>query len=145
MQDYRGTTYTKTLPIVDSDTAPYWEAAREHRLELMRCVETRQYIHPPGPGSPFTGTDNIEWVDLGSEITGTVYSYIVVHRAFGRGFAQDAPYVVALVDVDQAPGARITARILGVDHEIVEIDMPVRMIWEDVTDEITLPQWQVIN
>lgn len=136
--------YKKTLPVIDSDTAPYWNAAREHRLALMRCVQTKNYIHPPGPGSPFTGGDETEWVDLGGEISGTIYSFVVVHRPFGRGFRDEGPFVVALVDVDQAPGARITANVRSVDVNDVKIGQSVRMIWEDVTDEVSLPQWEKV-
>lgn len=138
-------TYEKQLPGIDSDTAPYWQAAREHRLSLMRCTTTGNYIHPPGPGSPFTGTDETEWVDLGQDITGSVYSFIVVYRAFARGFAKDVPYVTAVVDVDQAPGARIIANIIGVDPEDVAIGSRCKMHWVDVTEDMTLPQWELIG
>jgi uncharacterized OB-fold protein len=136
--------YAKPLPIIDSDTEPYWRAAREHRLSLMRCAETGKFIHPPGPGSPFTGGTATEWVDLGGEITGQLYSYIVVHRAFGRGFVQEVPYVVGLVDVDQAPGVRITANVFGVAIDSLQVGMPLRMNWRDVTPDVSLPQWEAV-
>lgn len=138
-------THAKPLPSIDPDTAPYWRAAKEHRLSLMRCVETQRFIHPPGPGSPFTGGTETEWVDLGSDITGTLYSYIVVYRAFARGFAEDVPYVTALVDIDQAPGARIIANILDADPETLTIGQPLRMTWIDVTEDVTLPQWEIMR
>jgi hypothetical protein len=82
------------------------------------------------------------WDDLGSDVTGRVYSFVVVHRAFLRSFLEDVPYAVALADVDGVDGVRITANVVGVEAGAVAIGMPVRMIWERRPDGVTVPQWE---
>ena len=39
----------RLLPEIDETNAYYWEAAREHRLVLLRCEDCRTWIHPPRP------------------------------------------------------------------------------------------------
>ena len=99
-------------------------------------------MHPPGPGCPWCGGAELTWHTLGTDITGTVYSYIVVHRAFLRSFVDDVPYIVALVDVDGVPGVHITGNVLGVDPDEISIGMRVRMFWEERAPGRGVPQWQ---
>jgi uncharacterized OB-fold protein len=79
---------------------------------------------------------------MGEHITGHVYSYIVTYRAFVQGFAKDAPYVVVLVELDKMPNTRILANLNNCSIHQVSIGMQVRMVWEDRTPEVSLPQWE---
>ena len=54
-------------------------------------------------------------------------------------YAQDVPYVVALVTLEEGP--RLTTNIVGCAPEAVFADMPVRVAFKDVTPDITLPQF----
>lgn len=128
-------------PVNDPDAAPYWQAAREHRLALQFCEPCRAYLYPPGPACPRCGAPDVPYRDLGRDVCGTLYSYIVTHRAFVPGFAKDAPYIVALAEVDQAAGTKLLANLLECSPAEVRIGMPLRMVWEDRTPEVTLPQW----
>ena len=132
----------KPLPAVnDPDAAPYWRAAKEHRLALQWCGACSTYLYPPGPACPLCGGAEVVYRDLGARITGRLYSYIVTHRAFVPGFAKDAPYVVALAEVDQASRAKLLANLVSCKPEEVRIGMPLTMVWEDRTGEVSLPQW----
>jgi uncharacterized OB-fold protein len=79
-----------------------------------------------------------EWVKLSGK--GKVYSFVIVRRANHPGFAKDAPYVVAIIETDE--GTRYTSNIIGCKPEEVYIDMPVEVVFEDVTPEITLPKFR---
>jgi len=136
------TTRPKPLPLDDLDQVPYWEAARQHQLALQKCLACGELVHPPGPGCPWCGGADLDWVNLGSDVTGTVYSFIVVHRAFLQSFVNDVPYVVALCEIEGAPGVRITANIRNIDPTDVHIGMRVRMVWEERTPDSTIPQWE---
>ena len=70
---------------------------------------------------------------------------VLVHRRPPRlppSFVEDVPYVVALVDVDGAPGIRITGNVAGIDPVEVSIGMRVRMFWEERGPGRAIPQWQ---
>jgi uncharacterized OB-fold protein len=132
----------KPVPIDDADQRPYWLAAARGELSLQRCATCGRYVHPPGPGCPRCGGAELVWEELGSEITGRVYSFVVVHRAFLRSFLDEVPYVVALVELDGLDKVRITANVAGVDPGEVEIGLRVRMVWERRPDGVTVPQWE---
>ena len=53
--------------------------------------------------------------------------------------AADGPYVVALVDLDE--GVRVTGNVLGCAPEDVRVGMPVRAIWEPLSDGRQLLQF----
>jgi uncharacterized OB-fold protein len=134
----------KPVPHEIPDERPYWEATKRHELALQHCGHCDKLIHPPRPGCPHCGGDETDWVTLGREISGRVYSLVTVHRAFDPSFADDVPYLVALCDVDQAPGVRLVANVLGAD-EGFEIGSRVEMLWEDRNEESTVPQWKAVD
>ncbi|RIK38191.1 MAG: hypothetical protein DCC58_17030, partial [Chloroflexi bacterium] len=61
------------------------------------------------------------------------------------GFADEIPYVVALVELEE--GVRLMTNIIDVepDPEHVKIGMPVELVYDDVTDEVTLPKFRPIR
>jgi uncharacterized protein len=131
----------RILPELDGDNTPYWEAATRGELHLLRCEDCGRIVHPPRPGCAACAGSNQKWINLGGTVTGTVYTYVVVYKAFLPGYAQIVPYVIAVCDVDGAPGARVMANILNVAIEDVKIGMPVEMTWEKRSESITVPQW----
>jgi len=66
-----------------------------------------------------------------------VYSFSIVHVKLAPGF--DPPYVVALVELDEQAGLRLVTNIVQSPIEAIHIGMPVDVVFEDVTPEITLP------
>jgi len=53
--------------------------------------------------------------------------------------ALPAPYVVALVELEEGP--RLISNVVGCAPEEVEVDMPVRVRFDDV-GEFTLPRFE---
>lgn len=134
----------KPLPnMQDADALPFWSAAKEHRLALQWCKQCSTFLYPPGPSCSHCGGLEIPYKDIGRQVTGNLYSYIVTHRAFVPGFSEDVPYIVALVDVDQAGKVKLLANLINCAIEDVRIGMRLRMVWEDRMPEVSLPQWEV--
>jgi uncharacterized protein len=132
--------YTRPLPVPDGDTKPYWDAAREHRLVIQRCQVCQQAIFYPRSVCPRCMSDRIAWIEATGK--GTVYSYTVVHRAPAQ-FAEDAPYVVAVVDLDE--GVRLMTNVVGCAPAEVRIGAEVEVTFDDVTPEISLPKFRPIG
>ncbi len=106
-------------PVVDEDSAFYWDGLRAHRLLLQRCehVECRRVRFPPMPGCPSCGGVDASIVEASGR--GVVYSQVRVHRAFSDTFAADVPYVVATVELDE--GCRIAARVEPQDRSVIGV------------------------
>jgi uncharacterized OB-fold protein len=132
--------YTRPLPVPDGDTKPYWDAAREHRLVIQRCQACQQAIFYPRSLCPHCMSDQIAWLDASGK--GTIYSYTVVHRAPAQ-FAEDVPYVVALIDL--AEGVRLMSNVVDCAPSDVRIGAPVEVTFDNVTPEISLPKFRLTS
>lgn len=135
------TDYEKPIPLKNQDIHPYWDAADQHELKLQKCTACRSFIHPPGPACPSCGSPETEWELLGSNISATVYSYVVSYRPFLPGFQHDLPTIITVASLDAAPEVKLMANIINCDAEDVEIGMPLQMTWVDITEDRALPQW----
>lgn len=133
--------YEKPIPLKTIDNTPYWDAADLHELALQKCDSCNSYNHPPGPSCASCGSVNIIWENHGSDIQGKVYSYVVSYRPFLPGFQNDIPLVIAIVELDHLPEVKIIGNILKGNAENVTIGTPVKMVWEDVTENRAVPQW----
>ncbi len=124
----------RPLPRPDSDTGPYWEAAKQGKLIAQYDSVAEQYRWPPLPYLATGAGFNIEWRELSGR--GTIYSYTIVHPPTHPAF--EAPYVVALVEAEESPEVRFVANIKNVDLEKLKVGMPVKVQFETVED-MSLP------
>ena len=126
------------VPGMTELTAPYWEAAREGRLVVQECRSCRQVWHPPLPRCPHCHSTDIGWQQVSG--TGTVYTYTVVRHATHAALAGRIPYVIAIVELTEGP--RIVTGITGCDPRDVRAGMEVRVRFEAVTGDVTLPYFE---
>ncbi|HEU5474165.1 MAG TPA: bifunctional MaoC family dehydratase N-terminal/OB-fold nucleic acid binding domain-containing protein [Actinophytocola sp.] len=123
-------------PVVSRDTEFFWAGTARGELRIQRCGSCRAVRHPPGPGCPRCGALKPEYVV--SAGLGEVYSFVVHHHPPVPGRA--LPFVVALVELDE--GVRVLAELTGVVPAAVRVGLPVRVSFERVDDELTLPVWR---
>ncbi len=131
-------TYTKPLPKPNADTRIFWEQCKEHRLTFQKCNDCGHIRWPPAIICPQCHSDSHD--SILSPGRGTVYTFVVYHQAFHPAFKEDLPYVVAVVKLEEGP--QIVSNIVGCAPEKVTCDMSVELIWEDITDEFSLPKFQ---
>lgn len=98
----------RPVPQPDRVSAPFWDALAGGRFELQQCDSCARWVFYPRAICPHCGGVELTWRAASGR--GVVYSFTVVHRA-PEAFAAEAPYVVALVDLEEA-GARIMTRVL---------------------------------
>lgn len=135
-------TYRKPLPVPDAISAPYWEACRRHELILQRCGDCGTVRFPPAAMCSCCRSRKAEWKRASG--TGKVYSWnVVVHPIPEDLYAADVPYVVALVELDE--GVRMPTNIVDCDPKRIEADMPVEVVFDDVTEAVTLPKFRPVR
>ena len=125
--------YEKFTPEITPLHRPFWDSVRRHRLELQRCDDCGQFRFIPRELCP-CGSSSSTWSPIAG--TGEVYTYTVVHRAPTPAYAADAPYVIAHVTVDEGP--RLISNLVGCPPADVRIGLPVQLVYEDVTPELSL-------
>lgn len=124
----------------DATTAPFWDACRRRELRLQRCGDCGVFRQPPSPGCPHCGSARSDWPLLSGR--GSVFSYTIVHHAAVPPLAPEVPYNVVVVELDDAPGARLISNLLDVAPEDVAVGMRVMVAWDEVRPDVVLPRFR---
>ncbi len=130
--------YTKPLPGVSEETKPFWDYSKQHELRMQKCLRCKKLFYPPSSMCPHCQHLESEWVKLSGK--GKVYSFVIVRRAANPGFAAEVPYTVAIIETEEGP--RIISSVIDCKPEEVRIDMPVEVVFDDVTAEFSLPKFK---
>ncbi len=130
--------YKKPLPLPYTDSRPYWDSLKAHEMRLQRCNLTGRFFFPPSPVSPWTLTDDFEWVPVSGRAT--LYTWTVHQRPNVPSFKDDVPYNTAIVELEE--GVRIMSAIVDCPLDQLAIGMPLELVYDDVTDTITLPKFR---
>ena len=131
--------YTGPLPVPTPETRPFWEAARRHELQIQACRACGTYLFFPRALCPRCFAADLEWRRVSGR--GTLHTFTIVERG-QRGFPLATPYVLAVVEL--AEGPRMMTNLVGIepDPAKVRIGMPVEVVFDDVTPEVTLPRFR---
>lgn len=130
--------YAKPLPRITRDNREFWEATRRHELRLQRCGACERFRYPPSPVCPECLSEAFAWTPVSGR--GTVSTWVVFHKAYFPSFADEVPYAVVQVELEEGP--RLTANLVDVPNEQVRVGLPVEVVFDDVTAEITLPRFR---
>ena len=65
---------------------------------------------------------------------------MVSHQAYFRGFESDLQYNVAEIELDEGP--RLLTNLIEVANRDIRAGMPVEIVFERATDEITLAKFR---
>ena len=128
----------KPLPPTTPEMAPFWEAARRHELVVQRCRGCGAYRFPARDLCSRCLAREVEWTRVSGR--GEIFSYAVMHQVYHPGFAGEVPYAVVVVALEE--GARLVSNVVGCPAAALRIGMPVEVVFEDVTPEVTLPKFR---
>jgi len=129
--------YQKPLPAITPDMQPFFAAAKRHELMVQRCTQCGTHRFPARELCSHCLGRDAEWVRVSGD--GEIFSYNVMHQIYHPGFAAEVPYAVVVVKL--AEGVKLTSRLVGVPPHQVRIGTPVRVVFEDITPEVTLPKF----
>ena len=132
--------YRKPVPVPDDLSRPFWDGARRHELVVLRCAACGCYVHHPRPSCPRCAGGELRPTRVSGR--GTLYSFTVSHYVGAPGFEDEVPYVIVIVELEEQVGLRIVGNLRDCPRDAVRVGMPLEVLWEDVTPEITLPQFR---
>ena len=136
MSSQNDSKYIAPKPIPGEDSAPFWEAVSRHELVFQRCADCGHWIHPPRPTCPKCRSLEKEWAP--STGKGTVHASVFYRESPHPGF--EAPYSVILVEMEE--GVHLISNMLDVHSDDVQVGMPVEVVFDDVTEGVTLPRFR---
>ena len=128
----------KPLPNISDFNRPFWEGARCHEFRMQRCNDCSKVWGPNGPVCPYCFSTSYRWDKLSGR--GKIASWVVFHKLYHQGFAQDIPYNVAFVALEEGP--RIIANVVGVENRDISIGMQVEVVFDDINDQISIPRFR---
>ena len=132
--------YSKPLPEIRPETEEFWKATKKHILLIQRCKDCEKLIYYPRVACPRCLSSNIQWIK--SSGRGIVYSYTIIHRAGDKAFDKDIPYAYAIIELDE--GVRMISNLINTAHNKITIGMKVKVIFEDVSSDISLPKFEPV-
>ncbi len=134
------TKQSRPVPRPTPETQHFWDGTRLGELRLQRCDTCEQVYFPPRPFCPACSSRKVSVFKARGR--GRLLSYVINHRPHP---AWDAPYSIAIVELDEGP--HMMSNIIGCDQtpEALQLDMPLTVAFEKLTDEITLPLFKPVG
>lgn len=133
--------YTKPLPRGEDYNGEFYQFCKQRELCFQRCGDCRSWRHIPRESCPTCGS--LDWRWERSSGKGKVFSWTVIHAALHPGFVQDVPYAVVVVELEE--GVRLVTNLMDAHVNQLSLEMPVEVVFHDVTPEFTLPKFRPIG
>lgn len=130
----------KFVPRPTVETEPYWQGCRNHELLIQQCLNCHNIQFYPRIMCTQCTSREVGWIKATGQ--GEVLSYTIVHRAISKAYQSEAPYVVALIKLEEGP--TMMSNIIGCDLNAIEIGMKVQVVFEDWSASMTIPQFKTI-
>lgn len=123
------------LPTIETETKPFWDAAKAGQLMLGTCSGCSKVHYYPRPMCPHCWSDDVALTPASGK--GTLYTWSTVFMNDLPPFKDMLPYVAAQVDLVE--GVRITTNMIDCDPKDLAIGIPVVLAFRDLNDEIAVP------
>ncbi len=104
---------------------------QRYRLKGNRCETCGEYFFPPRVVCPNCRRKG-KLVDYEFSGNGKIESFTIVYTP-PDGMEMQAPYVLALVRLEEGP--LVTAQIVDVDKDEVDIGMPVKLVFRRISED----------
>jgi uncharacterized OB-fold protein len=121
--------------MIDDFTEAFWRAAQHGELLIRRCDECGEAHYYPRPFCPRCWSSNVRWEPASGRAV--LYTYSTVYENDLPPFAEQVPYVAAVVDLDEGP--RMSTQVVDCDAADLRIGLPLQVVFRRITDEVTLP------
>ena len=125
---------------ITPEAKPYWDGLKEGRLMLPCCTACGGAFFYPRVICPRCGARDIAWIKASGR--GKLHTFAIAHQSINRAMKVSPPYVLAMVELDEGP--RMLTNLVNVapDPKALRCDMPVRVVFSRLTDEVTIPLWE---
>ena len=126
----------RPLPELTPENTAFWTGGERGELMIAFCGDCSKAVHPPQLLCPACQSQAVAPRAVAG--TGTVYSFTVNHQPWLPDMK--VPFAIAVVDLDDAPGVRVTAPVATGDPDSVRIGQAMRIGFE-ASGDVWLPLW----
>lgn len=126
--------WSRSLPATSPETNAFWDGCKNGRLIIQRCHDCGKFQTYYRAFCCHCWGRKLE--DREASGRGTVWTYTVIHQNRTPGW--DAlPYVLACIEVEE--GVKLFSNVVNCDPETVRVGMPVKVVFVQATDKISIP------
>jgi len=130
-------TIPKPIPEPDDASRPFFDGAMAGKLLLMKCGACGAVRLPSRQHCDRCLSTNVSWVAASGR--GTVRTFGIMHQRYHPAFADDIPYNVTVVELEEGP--RLPTNLVGLPNDEIRVGMEVVVDWERHED-VTLPKFR---
>lgn len=132
------TAYKKPLPKRRGFAGQFYEFCKKHELRFQRCTDCGTWRHVPRDMCAKCGSFNWAWDKSSGK--GKIYSWTTAEQTMLPQFADVTPYSPAIIELEE--GVRMVTWVTDIPSEELRLDLPVEVVFDDVTPEVTLPKFR---
>jgi uncharacterized OB-fold protein len=130
----------RNLPALNERNTSFWQGGATGELKIYRCIPCGHYIHPAAPICPICHSREVGPRAMSG--SATVSAYTINRQAWEPGLEQ--PYIVAIVELIEQDGLRLTTNIVNCGLDEVYIGMPVQVLF-DHREDVWLPLFEPVQ
>jgi uncharacterized protein len=130
--------YKRLLPPMRGLAHDFYGYCKRHELRFQKCSGCGRWRHVPREMCPECGSFDYEWEKSSGK--GQVFSWSTTSQPMLPMFADAVPYATVIVELDE--GVRMATWVNDVPPDQLRIGMPVEVLFDDVTEEVTLPKFR---
>ncbi|MDX1733309.1 MAG: OB-fold domain-containing protein [Halioglobus sp.] len=120
----------RPLPQLTDSNRFFWTSGEDGRLRFLRCSDCANLIHPPVPICDRCQSMSQEVTTVSGRAT--LAAVTVNHQMWMPMI--EPPYIIALVEIEEQPGVRLTTNIIDCDESQLYIGMPLEVDFEHYED-----------
>ena len=130
--------YPRPLPRLRGFAADFYAYCRKHELRFQRCANCGRWRHVPRDMCAACGSFDWEWVRSSGK--GSLFSWTTTMQPMMPQFADLVPYSPVVVELEE--GVRMLSWLIDVDADDFALGLPVEVVFDDVTPDVTLPKFR---
>ncbi len=127
--------WKKPLPTIVGETKPFWNSCQQGRLLIQKCGRCGEHQFYPRGICANCWSNDIQWARSSGK--GTVWTFTLTYQNRTPGFAEEVPYILALVELDE--GVKMFTNIVECNPRNVKIGMPVEVTFVQATTQVAIP------
>ena len=130
--------YPRPLPRLRGFAADFYAYCRKHELRFQRCSACGRWRHVPRDMCAACGSFDWEWARSSGK--GTLFSWTTTTQPMMPQFADLVPYSPVVVELEE--GVRMLSWLVDTDAHDFTLGLPVEVVFDDVTPDVTLPKFR---
>ncbi|MEH7378856.1 Zn-ribbon domain-containing OB-fold protein [Bacillus sp. JJ1533] len=110
-------------PTVTPITKPFWDAVARNEFILQKCEDCGKWVFYPRSHCPHCWSNHLEWKPASGN--GRLKTWSVVHRPGHLAWAEVAPYVLGVVELEEGP--TMLTHLLVQPNQELKIGLPLKV------------------